>query len=136
MKIVKTYSALVASVTLVFALGASTDSYGKKMSGSALGAALTACLLADDTKSAETSTRFACCSRDAGICVVCPNPPSAGGACDVTNYRMEPIPGALPMSASSIDNVRQKMQLPPRGTKAPSAAKSAAPLPGVLPNSK
>jgi hypothetical protein len=116
--------------------GASTESSAKKMTGPGLGAALEACLLADDSRSAETSSRFACCSRDAGICVVCPQPPSANNVCDVTNYRVDPLTGGRPISASGITTIRQQMQLPPRTPKPPNAANPAAPASGVLPNAK
>jgi hypothetical protein len=110
-------AALLASMALV-----TTDVSAKPMRGPGLGAALEACILADDNQMAESNSKWACCSRDAGICVVCPMPPNANDACEVTNYRQAAIPGSRAMSPASVANVRQKMQLPTRGTKAPSAA--------------
>jgi hypothetical protein len=66
--------------------------HAKPVSPEASGAAIEACLLEDDAQLRENSTKFACCSRAAGICVVCPKPPSAGNRCDVTAYRSA-IPG-------------------------------------------
>jgi hypothetical protein len=114
--------ATLSALTALAALTTFTNLSAKPMRGAALGTALSACLLADDVKTAENAQKFACCSRDAGICVVCPQPPSASGSCDVINYRMQPIPGAAPMSASSIGNVRQQWQVPPGSTKTPSTA--------------
>jgi hypothetical protein len=117
-----TFTAASVALGALAALMFTTDPSAKPMRGPGLGAALEACILADDAQYAESSTKFACCSRDAGLCVVCPQPPRADNVCEVVNYRTAPIPGSRPMSAASVANVRQQMQLPPRGTKAQGAA--------------
>ena len=76
-------AALVLTYTAVHAAPKSPE---------ASGAAIEACMLEGDAIYRETSTKFACCSRDAGICVICPQPPSAGNRCDVVPYRAS-LPG-------------------------------------------
>jgi hypothetical protein len=133
-----TFIAAAAALVSLSALFIATDSSAKQMRGHALELALNSCMLADDAKSAETESRWGCCSRSAGICVVCPKPSTADTPCDVTNYRLDVGLRSQPMSASRIESLRQQLRLPPSATKAPNAAAPArAPLaPGVLPNSK
>jgi hypothetical protein len=128
-----TSTAVNVALATLTALVTMTDLSAKPVRGPGLGAAIEACMLADDSDMRENSTKFACCSRDAGICVVCPKPPSANNVCEVTNYRTATLPGSRSMSAIEIDTVRQQMQLPPRGTKAPSAAAPALAPPAKQP---
>ena len=70
----------------------SSVAHGKPRSPEASGAALELCMLSGDARMLENSTHFGCCSKDAGICVVCPKPPSAGNRCEVIAHRTK-LPG-------------------------------------------
>ena len=90
---------LIVTAALLTAGIASIETASAKPVGpAASGAAIEACLLESDAQLRENDTKFACCSRAAGICVVCPKPPSAGNRCDVTPYRTNPIRGSGLMS--------------------------------------
>ena len=77
----------------------------RKVGPKASGYAIEQCLLASDAQTAENETKSACCSHEAGICVVCPKPPSAGASCDVTPYRTNPIRSPRAMSPDTLDGL-------------------------------
>lgn len=80
----------------------------KAVKGAALGAAIDACLLASDAQTGESATKFGCCSREAGICVVCPKPPSANNTCEVTPYRTGGLSGFKAMTPDILDGMRMQ----------------------------
>jgi hypothetical protein len=77
----------------------------KKVGPKASGYAIEQCLLASDAQTRENDTKSACCSHEAGICVVCPKPPSAGASCDVTPYRPNPIRSPRAMSPDTLNGL-------------------------------
>jgi hypothetical protein len=80
----------------------------KAVKGAALGAAIDACLLASDAQTGESATKFGCCSREAGICVICPKPPSANNTCEVTPYRPNGLSGFKAMSPGILDGMQMQ----------------------------
>lgn len=80
----------------------------KAVKGAALGAAIDACLLASDAKTGESATKFGCCSKEAGICVICPKPPSANNTCEVIPYRTDGLAGFRAMSPDTLGGMRMQ----------------------------
>lgn len=80
----------------------------KAVKGAALGAAIDACLLASDAQTGESATKFGCCSREAGICVICPKPPSANNTCEVTPYRPNGLSGFKAISPGILDGMQMQ----------------------------
>ena len=80
----------------------------KPIKGAGLGAAIDACLLASDAQTGESATKFGCCSREAGICVICPKPPSANNTCEVTPYRPSGLSGFKAMTPDILDGMRMQ----------------------------
>ena len=84
--------------------------FAKPVKGAALGYAIDQYLLSSDAQTRESATKFGCCSREAGICVICPKPPSAGNACEVTPYRTSGLSGIKGGEAGAVLQ-NQMMQL-------------------------
>jgi hypothetical protein len=96
---------LFAAALLSGSIAAIENADAKMVGPKASGYAIEQCLLADDAQTAENETKSACCSRAAGICVVCPKPPSAGASCDVTPYRPNPISSPRAMSPDTLNGL-------------------------------
>jgi hypothetical protein len=80
----------------------SSISFAKPVKGAALGYAIDQCLLSSDAQTRESATKFGCCSHEAGICVICPKPPSAGNTCEVTPYRTNGLSGIKGAAAGDV----------------------------------
>ena len=78
----------------------------KKVGPVASGAAIETCLLSNDHRLLENATHSACCSKDAGICVICPKPPSANASCDVVSYRPNPIKSSRAISPDTLNGMQ------------------------------
>ncbi len=92
---------LSAAMTLA-ALSLPGVTFAKPVKGAALGYAIDQCLLSSDAQTRESATKFGCCSREAGICVICPKPPSANNTCEVTPYRTNGLSGIKGAAASDV----------------------------------
>ncbi len=92
---------LSAAMGLV-AFSTSGVSIAKPVKGAALGYAIDQCLLSSDAQTRESATKFGCCSHEAGICVICPKPPSAGNTCEVTPYRTNGLFGIKGAAAGEV----------------------------------
>lgn len=97
---------IIALFVLAFSLGTVENADARRVGPRASGYALEQCILADDSQFAENDTKSACCSHEAGICVVCPKPPSANASCDVTPYRANPIRSPREMSPKTLQDLR------------------------------
>jgi hypothetical protein len=102
--IVKT---IFATSILLVGIASIDFAQAKKVGPVASGAAIETCLLSDDHRLLENSTHSACCSKDAGICVICPKPPSAGASCDVVPYRPSPIMSPRAMSPDTLNGLQR-----------------------------
>jgi hypothetical protein len=100
----------VCAVAVLLAISSSSGNpaYAKAVKGAALGAAIDACLLASDAKTGESATKFGCCSKEAGICVICPKPPSANNTCEVTPYRTDGLAGYRAMSPDTLGGMQMQ----------------------------
>ncbi len=96
---------LFTAALLSGGIAAIENADAKKVGPKASGYAIEQCLLASDAQTAENDTKSACCSHEAGICVVCPKPPSAGASCDVTPYRPNPLPAPRAMSPDTLNGL-------------------------------
>ncbi len=77
-------------------------SFAKPVKGAALGYAIDQCLLSSDAQTRESATKFGCCSHEAGICVICPKPPSTNNTCEVTPYRTNGLSGIKGAAAGDV----------------------------------
>jgi hypothetical protein len=98
---------VAAAIVVASSVSLTVDSaQAKAVKGVALGAAIDACLLANDAQTGESSTKFGCCSHEAGICVICPKPPSANNACEVTPYRTNGLSGFKHMLPDTLNGMQ------------------------------
>jgi hypothetical protein len=75
----------------------------KVYSKEAVGYALEQCLLDDNHKEAFAATRWACCSKETGVCVICPN--EIGGDCTIVEWTAKPFSGPRVISPNSNNKV-------------------------------
>jgi hypothetical protein len=115
---------LALFITVLFAICG--EATAKKVSGRALGLAIDSCLLASDARHIENSTHVGCCSKEAGICVICPKTPSA--SCEVINYRENPLNAWRPADPSALRKLANSMAPP---SSLPPSAAPTAPAPAV-----
>jgi len=109
MKMLAHAGRVAAVIIVVSSVSLSVDSAeARAVKGVALGAAIDACLLASDAQTGESATKFGCCSREAGICVICPKPPSANNVCDVTPYRTNGLSGFKHMAPDTLDGMQMQ----------------------------
>lgn len=100
--------ATLFTATLLFAsLSTIENAEARKVGPVASGAAIETCLLSNDARLLENGTHFACCSKDAGICVICPKPPRANNSCNVISYRTNPILSPRAMSPDTLNGLGQ-----------------------------
>lgn len=110
----------VGALSLLIMTSISTPSYSMKIKSNEVKAfGWTACLREDDSKTAKNDTHLACCSKEAGICIICPK---TGGACDVVDHITRPD---LLLRDKVINSGKSKLSSP-----------SKSPAPGKVPNQK
>ena len=98
---------VAAAIIVVSSVSLTVDSAtAKAVKGAGLGAAIDACLLSSDAQTGESATKFGCCSHEAGICVICPKPPSANNVCEVTPYRTNGLSGFKHMSPDTFSGMQ------------------------------
>jgi hypothetical protein len=117
------------------ALALTPTSHARKVvAGPALAAATNACMTADDARYLKNSTHTACCSKEAGICVVCPIDPNPENSCVVVNYRTGGIPNATIVPPEALQGFQMQLRSAvARSQAAASAAPSAAAPSAVAP---
>ena len=97
--------AVFAATLVIVVTGFTSSADATKMLNTSPGfrAAMSDCLAASDSQMITAETRTACCSKEAGICVICPKPESVGMMCEVKNYGRQHTPeGLAPRAGSSI----------------------------------
>lgn len=134
MKPLRNQSLYAVALVAIAAAGLPQVCFALKASGPALTEALTVCGAAKDAVEGEEPTRTACCSKSAGICVICPNPPTFPLTCDVVPHRGDRLAGYRFLSRIEANALRQKLLSPALSNKPRIAAEPATP--GVLPNGK
>ena len=87
-----------------------SPSEARRMGPRASGEALQQCMLSNDAQMGDNSMFFGCCSKDAGICVICDKPPSPTGndSCNVVNYRRAELGGTKSLSKQGFSNKYKK----------------------------
>lgn len=80
------------------------------MGPAASGAALETCMLHTDAQLGDNSMFFGCCSKEAGICVICDKPPSPTGqdSCNVISYSRTKLGGMRSLPEEDFRNKFKK----------------------------
>lgn len=103
---------LAAVVTLALAPALLTPDFSeaRRMSPAASGAAMEACMVSGDAQFGDNSMFFGCCSKEAGLCVICDKPPSPTGqdSCNVVSYSRTKLGGMKSLSEQGFANKYHK----------------------------
>lgn len=100
----------VAFAAVAVLLLAPQPGEAKRMNPAASAAAMDQCYLSGDAQFGDNQYMWGCCSREAGICVICYKPPSATGqdSCNVVAYKSNGLKGTNSLTKGEMGSKYKK----------------------------